>query len=107
MEIFNQESEHEEGWKHVLLPELQKFNSPKRKTNSENGSFHKDEVHSMMYRSEGNCLHFSLPVWRFFPSTRNILEITHIIALKFKEGRRQMGWVVLYLAIHGGQLSIG
>lgn len=57
----------------------------------------------MIYRSEGNCLQFSLPVWRFFPPTRNILEIT---ALTFKEGRRWMGWVVLYLAIHAGQLSI-
>lgn len=71
MEIFNQEEECKEGEKHVVYLMLQKFSSPKRTTrvdtNLENGAFHKgNEVHSMIYRKEENCLQFSLPVWNFF-----------------------------------------
>lgn len=72
MEIINQgEEEHKGREKHVVFLVLQKFNSPKRNTridiNSENGAIHKDnEVHSMIYRNEENCLQFSLPVWLSF-----------------------------------------
>lgn len=71
MEIFNQEEECKQGEKHVVFLVLGKFNSPKRKirieTNLENGAFHKgNEVHSMIYRNEENCLQFSLPIWHFF-----------------------------------------
>lgn len=60
----------------------------------------------MIYRNEENCLRFFLPVWRFFSSTINILEITHITTLKFKERWRWKSWIVLYLPIHAGQLSV-
>ena len=90
------------------IPCAAEVQQPKEETRMDtNGAFHKDnEVHSMIYRNEENCLQFSLPVWRFFSSTRNILEITRITALKFKEGWRWMSCIVLYLAIHMGQLSV-
>lgn len=111
MEIFNQENEFKEGEKHIAFLLLQKFNSPMRKTridtNLENGAFHKgNEVHSMIYRNEENCLQFSLPVWHFFSSTRNISAIADIVDLKSKEGWGRMSWIVFYLAIHTRQLPV-
>lgn len=86
------EQERKGREKHVEFLPLQKFSSPKRNrrmdTNSENEAFHKDNAsHTRIYRNEGNCKQFSLPVCLSF----HLSEILPPWCLK----RNRNGWVGL------------